>query len=218
FLFLTILLLKSKVKKFKMDKRKEEIIEAAIRRFSHYGFAKTTMNEIAEDLKITKANLYYYYPDKTALIKDVICSISHELISAEEKMIAAYDGDFLGTLFAILKFRAEHMRKHYMLYINENLDWLKGLELSEVIKQVYTKDLDLMKLLVQKAVEDGSLKLDNIEESCAIFGDIIRGLTLTYTIEDILCKIPNLENVDKILASQINAAKLIFQERIVTNK
>ncbi|UZJ66593.1 TetR/AcrR family transcriptional regulator [Sphingobacterium sp. KU25419] len=39
------------------DNKKELIIAAAIRRFAHYGFSKTTMNEIAEDVKITKANL-----------------------------------------------------------------------------------------------------------------------------------------------------------------
>src|SRR5690606_12192035 len=108
-----------------MDKRKEEIIEIAIRRFSHYGFSKTTMNEVADDLKITKANLYYYYPDKTALIRDVISYISTDLISKEEELVDSYNGDFLGTFFALLGLRANHMRKHYMLYINENMDWIR---------------------------------------------------------------------------------------------
>ncbi|MBD1429945.1 MULTISPECIES: TetR/AcrR family transcriptional regulator [Sphingobacterium] len=201
-----------------MDKRKEEIIEIALRRFSHYGFSKTTMNEIADDLKITKANLYYYYPDKVALIKDVVCYISTNLISQEEKMIEAYNGDLLDTLFALLKFRAEHMRKHYMLYINENLDWIRDNAFTEFIDEIECKDLEVLQTLLNKAVDAGNLKMDNIEESSVVLRNIIKGLGLLHTVKDIMCGIPNLENVDHILDSQMKAVKLIFEERIVTNK
>ena len=201
-----------------MDKRKEEIIEIAIRRFSHYGFAKTTMNEIADDLKITKANLYYYYPDKGALIKDVICTISNGLIAAEEKVVEAYDGDFLETLFALLRIRSENMRKHYILYINDNLDWVRDVNFASFIEQIDQRDLDLLKGLLQKAVDDGTLKLDNIAESTLALRNIIKGLALNHTVGDIICGIPNIDNVDLILQNQLEAVKLIFEERLVTNK
>lgn len=201
-----------------MDKRKEEIIEIALRRFSHYGFSKTTMNEIADDVKITKANLYYYYPDKVALIKDVICSISTDLISKEQKMVEAFEGDFLDTLFALLKFRADHMRKHYMLYINENLDWIRDNAFTDFIEELECKDLEVLQTLMTKAVEAGTLKLDNIAEAANVLRNIIKGLSLIHTVKDIISGIPDLANVDDILDSQIKAVKLIFEERIVTNR
>ncbi|MCA5006360.1 TetR/AcrR family transcriptional regulator [Sphingobacterium bovistauri] len=201
-----------------MDKRKEEIIEIAIRRFSHYGFAKTTMNEIADDLKITKANLYYYYPEKIGLIKDVIAYISQDLIVDEERLVSGYNGDFLGTMFALLSFRADHMRKYYMLYINENLDWIKDHQFTEFIDEIECKDLSVLQTLLHKAVDEGTLKLSNIEESTYVLRNIIKGLGLIHTIRDVICGIPNKENIDKILDSQISAIKLIFEERIVTNK
>ncbi|MBB1643791.1 TetR/AcrR family transcriptional regulator [Sphingobacterium sp. UME9] len=57
-----------------MEDRKDQIIHAAIRRFMHYGFSKTTMNEIAEDIKITKANLYYYYSEKECTYTGCDCA------------------------------------------------------------------------------------------------------------------------------------------------
>ena len=201
-----------------MDKRKEEIIEVAIRRFSHYGFSKTTMNEIADDIKITKANLYYYYPDKIALIKDVICSISTSLLSTEQKIVDGYDGDVLGTLFALLEFRADHMRKHYMLYINENLDWIRDGSFAEFVEDIECRDLEVLQSLMNKAVMDGALKMDNVDESTAVLRSVIKGLALNHTVRDIMCGIPNVENINKILDSQKKAVKLIFEERIVTNK
>lgn len=200
-----------------MDKRKEEIIEVAIRRFSHYGFSKTTMNEIADDVKITKANLYYYYPDKIALIKDVICSISNTLLAKEQEIVESYDGDLLGSLFALLDFRAEHMRKHYMLYINENLDWIRDESFTEFIEKIECRDLEVLQSLMNKAVLDGSLKMENVDESTAILRSVIKGLALNHTVRDIICGIPNIDNINKILDSQKKAVNLIFEERIVTN-
>lgn len=46
------------------DKKREQIIEGAIKRFSHFGINKTTMNDIAEDLAVSKPSLYYYFPIK----------------------------------------------------------------------------------------------------------------------------------------------------------
>ena len=54
------------------DKKREQIIEGAIKRFSHFGIGKTTMNDIAEDLSVSKPSLYYYFPDKKSLIVGVI--------------------------------------------------------------------------------------------------------------------------------------------------
>lgn len=48
------------------------IVEAARKRFGHYGLIKTTMHEIASDAGMSKASLYYYFPDKEHLFIEVI--------------------------------------------------------------------------------------------------------------------------------------------------
>ena len=47
--------------------REKPIIEAARKRFAHYGFSKVTMEEIAADAEMGKASLYYYFPTKEEL-------------------------------------------------------------------------------------------------------------------------------------------------------
>jgi AcrR family transcriptional regulator len=49
------------------ETKKTQILDAAYKRFSHYGYSKTTMKEIASDLSMSKALLYYYFPDKSQL-------------------------------------------------------------------------------------------------------------------------------------------------------
>jgi AcrR family transcriptional regulator len=40
------------------------ILDAAGKRFRHYGYQKTTMSEIASDLSMSTGNLYRFYPSK----------------------------------------------------------------------------------------------------------------------------------------------------------
>lgn len=54
------------------EKIESEIIAHAQKRFAHYGLAKTTMNDIAADIGMSKASLYYYFKDKEALFTVVI--------------------------------------------------------------------------------------------------------------------------------------------------
>jgi AcrR family transcriptional regulator len=44
-----------------------QILDAAHRRFSAYGFGKTTMAEIADDVGMSAANLYRYFENKLDL-------------------------------------------------------------------------------------------------------------------------------------------------------
>lgn len=64
------------------------ILEAAQKRFGHYGLAKTTMNDIASDVGLSKASLYYYYPDKEHLFIAVIDKEKDEFIRSIKKLIS----------------------------------------------------------------------------------------------------------------------------------
>ena len=50
----------------------DSILGTAQKRFGQYGMAKTTMQEIADDMGISKASIYYYFPDKQQLYMAVI--------------------------------------------------------------------------------------------------------------------------------------------------
>ena len=46
------------------DNIREQIVQAAKKRFSHFGYAKTTMAEVANDCSMSPGNLYRFYPGK----------------------------------------------------------------------------------------------------------------------------------------------------------
>ena len=47
-----------------LDETAKEILNAASRRFLHYGYGKTTMSEIAKDCNMSTGNLYRFFPSK----------------------------------------------------------------------------------------------------------------------------------------------------------
>jgi len=196
-----------------MENRKDQIIDAALKRFSHFGFHKTTMNEIADDLRITKANLYYYYPDKSTLIVDVLIKLANDVYAGEKEIVENYSGDLMKTMNEILEYRSEYTRKYYVLHICENLDWIKGLDINEVMQDFYKRDVSLMKVLYQKSVDRGELMMDDIESCACTIVEIQKGLGIIHTISDVITGIPNESNVDMILESQKRALKLIFEAR-----
>src|ERR1700712_3084786 len=72
------------------DIKRERILEASYQRFLHYGYAKTTMNEIAGDLSMSKALLYYYFPDKSQLYIAVMRKLANDHLKVLEDHINTF--------------------------------------------------------------------------------------------------------------------------------
>lgn len=56
------------------DAVREQIIEAAKKRFWHYGYAKTTMAEVAADCSMSPGNLYRFFPGKLDIAEAIATS------------------------------------------------------------------------------------------------------------------------------------------------
>ena len=53
--------------------RTEELLETALRVFARYGYGKTTLDDIAAEVSMTKANLYNYVRSKQDLYHRSVC-------------------------------------------------------------------------------------------------------------------------------------------------
>lgn len=59
----------------KRDKSREEIVAAARRVILKRGISATTLDAVAEEVGLTKAALYYYYPSKDALLFELVFGV-----------------------------------------------------------------------------------------------------------------------------------------------
>ena len=85
----------------KSDTR-DRILEAAMARIKHYGYAKTTMSEIAKDCDMSAGNIYRFFKSKIDIAEamadktseeswSIIEAITNKPISASERLYEMFD-------------------------------------------------------------------------------------------------------------------------------
>lgn len=145
--------------------RREQIIEAAIKRFSHFGISKTSLTEIAEDLAVSKQALAYYFADKQLLVAAVEEKIVNDYILSLKNNIEQAD-----TIeHAVLKLgqvKSKFFEKYYMLALQSD-----GLEhistsLRHWRESLREKEVQLLVPLFEKGIKEGELRpLDTVKTS-----------------------------------------------------
>jgi AcrR family transcriptional regulator len=154
------------------------IVTIAQKRFGLYGLEKTTMKEIASDLGISKAALYYYFPDKEHLFKAVV-EVEQEAFFqlAEVIMQTTYDPAMM--LQEFVKIRLEHFKKFFNLsrLSQEEFKSVKTM-LSETFSRFCQKEIEVIKLLLDKGIESGLFKIqkEDCDEVASLFFETLRGM------------------------------------------
>ena len=59
--------------------KKEQIIKVASKYFSEVGYEKAVLEDVAKEVGVSKAAIYYHFKDKFALYEAVLCSKFQEL-------------------------------------------------------------------------------------------------------------------------------------------
>lgn len=161
------------------DVKKEKILDAAYQRFSHYGYSKTTMNEIAGDLYLSKALLYYYFPDKSQLYTAVMLKVADDyLIKLKNKE----------NTFTDLRSAFEFQINTNHDFITTNYNFFDFFRLNEqnlpdsiwgIVKQVHLAELELLVNAIHSEVQKGVIKaIDHPNEVVSILLDALYGVSM----------------------------------------
>src|ERR1700754_1439770 len=67
------------------DDKRLIILHRSARLFAESGYVGTSMNAVAEACRVSKALLYHYYPDKEAILFDILSAHIEKLVAAVEK-------------------------------------------------------------------------------------------------------------------------------------
>lgn len=159
--------------------KEDLIIDAAQRRFGIYGIEKTSMREIADDLNLSKAALYYYFPDKESLYKAVISKEQDEFIRIfKEKSEDINDPEKF--LKDYTKIRPQYFKK----LINLSRIRLEAFSnLKPVLKDIAYSFREREKEIIVKAFESGIkkriFKIDDTVFTASLFLDLLKGLRVS---------------------------------------
>lgn len=156
--------------------KKGEIVSSALRRFSHFGFHKTTLAEIAEDSSISKQALAYYFPDKSTLANAVEDTIMNEYVStlSQELIIS---GSTLEGMLKLTEVKRSFLQKYFMLIADDHPTEFAGNRLLTWKQKIRKEELRLLQPLLQHGINTGELMAFEVGKKSELFLDVLSALS-----------------------------------------
>jgi AcrR family transcriptional regulator len=148
--------------------RKDQIILAAVRRFSKQGMGKTTLDEIAGDIRIGKATIYHYFESKEHLFYE---SLKYETESFVEAIKAIFNNTGLTVGERLLNYISfkETVDSHYILLFNLMLQFMADNSPEkerEILTEMLKKEEEIIKLIINSIY---STRIDSMNEALPNF-------------------------------------------------
>lgn len=193
------------------DLKRTKILEAATRRFAHFGMTKTTMSEIATDLNFSKALLYYYFPDKNSLYSAVFEYVINDMIfDVQQKVNSSEDYEEL-MVYTVEK-RIELITKYYNLF-EYTISMVKELpaELERVFKKSYIREVDLITQILELGVKHHDIRVDNSNETARILLYSLLGMRMGILKDIKNMLFPTKDEFDEILKLQKKMLKIFLK-------
>jgi len=161
-----------------MDKP-EIILNAAQRRLGLFGYEKTTMNEIAQDLSMSKAALYYYFPDKETLFMAVIGRETDEFLAlVNTRLMVIKDPEKM--LYEYIKLRQDYFQKFLNLNKARFTDFKQMKpHFRESFENLKQKEKTIILKIIRSGIRAGEFYCTGLSSVALLFLDILHGLRMT---------------------------------------
>lgn len=137
-----------------LQSKKELILNTARQLLTKNGYAKTTLDDIANVLGMKKSSLYYYYQNKEALLEDVIKFEKEKYLQLINK--AFLEGETtIDKIINYEKKKFEYVKSVVKLQdISLNVFFEIKNKIYNLIKEIHEKDIQL----IAKTLEEGMKK------------------------------------------------------------
>jgi len=150
----------------KIERIQDDILDAAVERFRHFGIGKTNMSEIATDVGMSTANLYRYFKNKEDIavaaskrcLNDRIAHLQNIVenndVKADEKIILFFN--------AILEYTYDQVESNPR--INELVNIIAE-KYKEVVHDKNIAERTLIKAILSQGVEEHVFEINDLEKT-----------------------------------------------------
>lgn len=151
-------------KKREKEERREDIVNTAEKLFLARGYDGVAMEEIAKELGINKALLYYYFKDKASLYFAVVLPGQKQLVASYKAIVESGRASF-EKLIALATAYFEFSKKYpdFNRVFNYTISETARLESGEAAKEVTDLQLEAISLMrdaVKAGIDDGTIRND----------------------------------------------------------
>ena len=183
----------------------EQILNAAKKLFTNYGFKRVSMDEIASEAGVTKKTVYTYFSSKEELlkycIKEELQNMRKIIENVESKKL-----DFMETvqqvIYNLLKYK-KNCKFLKMLFKESEI--LKNEQLKENLKIVDKEIQNYIRKQLELAIQNDKIEVQNIDITTFLIYKMYIALMIDWN-EDYK-KLDEKEIADNILHFLVNGLK-----------
>jgi AcrR family transcriptional regulator len=158
------------------EEYRKKIIITAGQIFSHYGFKKTTMDEIAKALKMGKSSIYYYFQSKEEIFEAVLfyeANILRNELTTTIKSVESPVDKMRNYVFVRMK-AFEKLSNYYNAIFDKNLDHF---DFVENIRSKYDREeLAILRLILYHGARKKVFNVANSEYTALAVQTTLKGL------------------------------------------
>jgi AcrR family transcriptional regulator len=139
------------------ERSRAQILEAALKLFSHHGYGATSVRDIAEAAGVSKGNVYHHFPDKETIFRELLDQYFQamstpdfpfnralagstfpenleELGHAARETVAEYRDHVALIYVDVVEFDGSHIRKFYSDMSSRFESFLKSHHMEDELK------------------------------------------------------------------------------------
>ncbi len=174
---------------------REKIIEAARDRFTHYGYGKTTMAELACDCAMSSGNLYRFFPGKLDIAEEICRRAS---IQTAQELNAVLEGRDRPAADRLREFLFQDLASTFeALEDNPRI-----VELAQLIttqrpdfhNEGLVREREVLARIVSMGLESGEFQVDDPVQSA----ETIQAVTMKFSYPQLFSRL-SLEELKKEL-------------------
>ena len=192
--------------KIESEIRHAQIVEAAIRRFCHFGIQKTTLSEIADDLALSKQALYYYFPDKQTIMAAVSQKLANDYTQALHK-ISRDAVSVKDALIKLIKVKKSFFEKYFMLVGEaESAESPFKKSAGDWKNRFNEEEIKMLKPIFEKGVATGELQPLDTAKTSALLLDTLYAFRKRVNEK----AVPDTHLIHEVFAKQLEVTELFY--------
>ena len=142
----------------KESERRTEILGAAQKCFARHGFAKTTMEDIAQAVGMKAGSLYHYYDGKETIFRNVITHEADQMLHWLQQVVAKQKSVGRKVL-RYMSGRLEYFSKVANL-LDVSITVLVEVRplLDKIYKDVMKREIAFLSGIIQRGIDEGQIR------------------------------------------------------------
>ena len=185
--------------------KEEQILNAAKKLFTNYGFKKVSMDEIASEAGVTKKTVYTYFSSKEELlkycIKEELQNMRKIIENVESKKL-----DFMETVHQVIYNLLKYKKNcKFLKMLFKEPEILKNEQLKDNLKIVDKEIQNYIRKQLELAIQNDKIEVQNIDITTFLIYKMYIALMIDWN-EDYK-KLDEKEIADNILHFLVNGLK-----------